>query len=663
MVSALLLGLVAIATFTGISAVNASNANQRFHTEAQLLAAQSQEHLRTDPVTALEALLAQPISYTSTVDGTRYTVTQSAKQLNGSGVSSSCTVTERVSHTAPNYEIISSVTWHGVEGGVPVTESSVVTPATGSSLEVDIENAPTPTAGVSGVTVDVSYTSLESGSTVKLEGTTGAAGCVVFTGIRATSAMIEVQEQPNFVTTGDGLEVPPAEVSIAPNLTTPWAVAYDEGGAIRAHFTYKGETKYNGHEVTGDTFVVSNEENTAGTKFEVGSTAFVEPFESGGEERYAVKTSTYKTEALTAKGARYAKGDLFPFPTAWKAYAGDCEENEPLLVTGTAKIAPGKGVVSPGGVREVEVPMSYVTLKMYEGTLKKHTLLTSAKAYEVKITNTGCSAASPAEPTPDQATGVAYAHIQKTTTSAVLEDPFQPFGAAELCLQNGTRADKASYSNTTVAGSTINIYLGEETETEKTQARVKEEEATRTKRLAEEAPAKAAREKEEATEKKASEEEVTTKAAREKEEATDKKLKEEEPTIKSARESEEKTNKTKWEKEETPEHRIVKTQRETKEKEQKTSREAAEAKEKATKETREKEEKADSEKKTKEEAAKATRKTEETATAAKKTKELETAAKAVEAETATATARKNEEKEEVALLAKEGLKVESGTTC
>jgi Tfp pilus assembly protein PilV/DNA segregation ATPase FtsK/SpoIIIE-like protein len=704
MVSALLLGLIAIATFTGIQAVNASNANSRFRTEAELLAAQSQEHLRTDPVTALEKLASESIIYSVTVDGTRYTVTQSAKQLNGSGVSSACTVTERTSHTAPNYQVTSAVIWHGVQGGVPVAESSIVTPAVGSSLEVDIENAPTPTAGVSGVTVAVSYTSEESGSTVKLEGTTGAAGCIVFTGIRATTASITVEETQNFVTTSGALKVPPTEVTIAPNLTTPWATVYNEGGAVKAHFTYEGKTEYKGQKVTGDTFVVANEESTAVPKFAVGSTSFVEPFESANEEPYAVKTSNYQQQGYTAKGAKYLTGDLFPFPSAWSAYAGDCEENEPLLVTGS-KVSPGKGVVSAGGTREIEVPMSYVTLKLYEGTLKKHTLLTtSAKAYEVKITNTACSQAIPAEPTPTHATGVAYAHVQKTNGSAVLENPFQPFGKAEICLQNGTRVDKATYNNTTVAGSTVSFYLGEETATEKQSTRKKEEEATKAKRLEEEAPAKTAREKEEGVEKKAAEEEVTSKAAREtseaadkkaaeaevtskaareKEEAAEKKVKEEEPTTKSKRETEEKTNKEKWEKEE-KEKKVSKAQRETKEKEQKTSREASEAKEKATKEKREKEEKADSEKKTAEEAAKTTRTKEEKTNSEKKTaeeaakttrtKEEKTTKETREKEEATATKREKEEKtarearekeeaEEATLLAKEGLKIESGATC
>jgi Tfp pilus assembly protein PilV len=619
MVSALLLGLIAVATFTGLQAVNTNNANQRFHNEAELLAAQSQEALRSDPIGTLEKLVTQANVYSPKVDGTTYTITQSAHELNGSGLSTSCTATEHAAQTAPNFRVTSSVSWHALVGSHPVTESSIITPPTGSSLEVDIDNAPTPTAGVAGVTAVVTYTALESGSPVKLEGTTGSAGCVLFTGIRATSAKVEIDEKPNFVTPSGALKVPAAEVSIAPNLTTHDAVTYNEGGAIDAKYTYQGKTEYNGKHVTGDTFVVSNTEMNLSPELEIGSTAF-EPYETGGEEKYTAKTSVYLSQALTAKGAKYTRGDLFPFPSSsWSVYAGDCAANNPLVATSKV-VAPGEGLVNAGATTTVEVPMSYVNLEVYKGTEKAPSTLAS-EIYKVKITNTSCSAASPTPSLPNNAAAVSYIHTQSTTSAGVLENPFQPFGKSELCLQavsdppsTTTRKDKIAYLNSTVAGSAFKIYPEEPTAAEKQAAREKEEAAPKEKR-----------EKEEAAQTKSREEEVTSKANREKEEAAQKKLREEEPTIKSNREKEEKANKETWEAEEKATHgtKITKAQRETKESEQKTSREASEKSEKATKEKREKEEKVTKETKEKEEATKTSRGKEETA--AKETKEKEAA--------------------------------------
>jgi hypothetical protein len=609
MVSALLLGLISVATFTGLQAVNASNANERFHNQAQLLAAQSQEALRTDPISAIEQLVTEANIYTTKIDGTTYSISQSAHQLNGSGQSTACTATEQTAKTAPNFRITTSVTWHGAQGGHPVTESSIVTPPTGSSLEVDVQNGPTPTGGVAGVTILVTYTALESASTVKLEGTTGAAGCVLFTGIRSTSAEVEVQEKPNFVTPSGALKIEPTEVSIAPNLTTPYAVTYNEGGAVLAKFTYQGKTTYNGKSVTGDTFVMANTSMTIPPELEVGSTSFVEPYASGGEEKYTAKPSTYSSTAGTPKGAKYARGDLFPFPSAsWSAYAGDCAANNPATVT-TKVVVPVEKLVSPGGTTTIEVPMSYVNLEVYKGTEKNPSSLASA-VYPIKITNVSCSAATPAPATPNNAAAVSYIHTQNTTSSGVLESPFQPFGKFELCLQAAstpaTRKDKISYLNNTAAGSSFKIFPEEPTAAEAKATREKEE-----------APAREKREKEEAAQTKAREEETASNSKREKEEATEKKVKEEEPGIKTKFEAEEKTAKEAWKKEEEA-GKVKKTERETKEKALKTKNEASEN---ATRETREKEEKVEKEQKSKEEAAKSTRVKEETTTKETKTKE------------------------------------------
>ncbi|HEY4811519.1 MAG TPA: hypothetical protein VIH71_10730 [Solirubrobacteraceae bacterium] len=611
MVSALLLGLISIATFTGLQAVSASDANQRYHNEAAQLAAQSQEALRTDPIGSLEKLVIESHVYTTKVDGTTYSITQSAHQINGSGLNTTCAATEQSTTAAPNFRITTSVIWNSVQGGHPVTSSSIVTPPTGSSLEVDVQNAPTPTAGVAGVTVYVTYTALESASTVKLEGTTSNAGCVLFTGIRSTSAEVEIPETAKFVTPSGALKLEPTEVSIAPNVTTHYAVTYNEGGAITAKFTYKGKTEYNGKPVTSDTFVMANNEMALAPELEVGSTVFAEPYGTDGEEKYTPKTSTYRSTAGTPKGAKYSAGDLFPFPSAsWSAYAGDCAANNPLTVTSKA-VTPNEGEVRPGATTTIEVPMSYVNLEVYKGTEKNPSALASA-VYPIKITNLSCSAASPAPALPDNAAAVSYVHMQSTTAGGVLEGPFQPFGKFELCLQAAstpsTRRDKISYLNSTVAGSSFKIYPEEPTAAETKAAREKEE-----------APAREKREKEEAAQKKSREAEIVTNSEREKEEAAEKKLKEEEPGIKTKFEAEEKTSKEAWKREEEA-RKISKSQRETKEKELKLKNEATQ---KATKENREREEKEDKEQKTSEEAAKAARVSEEAKTKETKTKESE----------------------------------------
>ncbi len=642
-ISALLLGLVAVATFTGLQAVNANDANQRSHNEAVLLATQSQEELRSDPVTALELLVSQSHVYTKAIDGTTYTITQQAKQLNGSGTPSSCAVTEQSTNAAPNFRVTSLVTWNLLKTEHPVKETTIITPPTGSAVQVDVGNAPAPTAGVAGVTAVVTYSALETGTPVKLEGTTGTAGCVLFTGIRAISAKVEIDEKPNFVTPSGALKVQPTEVSIAPNLTTYDAVTYDEGGAIQANFMHEGKA------VNGDTFVVANTEIAVSPELEVGSTAFVEPFESGSEERYAVKTSTYHSEALTAKGARYARGDLFPFPSSpWTVYAGDCAENNPLLVT-KGVVKPGEGVVTVGGTTTVEVPMSYVNLEAYKGTEKNPSSTLATATYAVKITNLSCSEAFPAPSTPDNATGVVYVHTQNTT-NGVLEAPAQPFGKFELCLiKTGLdRKDKIRYLNSTAEGQHFKFYPEEETAAETKLKREKEEEEPRK-----------AREKEETSEATLKIQEETKAKTRETEETALKTAQTNEEAANKTKEGEEEKEREKWAKQ------VAGTSLPKISAAEKTSKEATQTTERNTRHTSE--------------AAKAaTRKTEETALHERKKEEEAAAANRVKAEKTTKETRtkeeaaktKSEKEEETEAKEKKervekgvAAEVEAGTSC
>src|SRR4051794_24125472 len=57
LVSAMLVALIVTATFNGLDVANRLTADQRRHDTASILAAQSQEQLRTEPASALNALV------------------------------------------------------------------------------------------------------------------------------------------------------------------------------------------------------------------------------------------------------------------------------------------------------------------------------------------------------------------------------------------------------------------------------------------------------------------------------------------------------------------------------------------------------------------------------------------------------------------------------
>jgi hypothetical protein len=585
-VSALLVGMIVIATFTGFDVLGRTSADQRSHNEAALLAAQSQEQLRSEPGSVLDALVVMAHTYTRTVNGTVYTITQSSEHVNGSGQVTGCAVTDPTTSTAPNLRITSSVRWPSLPSSrAAVAQSSVITPPTGSSLEVDVVNNEAATSAVAGVTAVITYTPIESSSTVTREATTGAAGCVLFGNIRATSVILEIVERLNFVTPTGALKVAPSEVTIAPNLTTHHQVLYNEGGAIEAKFTYEEKTEAKGKKVTGDTFVAYNEKFATLPRLQIGATQF--GYEVGGEEHYTALTGgtivggvavpyAPPSAAKTAAGAKYLHGDLFPFPAQWVVYAGDCGENNAASITKEA-VKNGKGIVTAGATTVVTVPMSYMTLNVWTGNSSKNSGSLTAELLPVKITNTECASAA----TPNNAVASTYIHFQ-SLFEGHLADPFQPFGKFALCVAskslNRTYTPPA-YTNNTVGGSSASIYLGQHSEAERT-AQKNAEAAAETKREGEEATAKTAKTTRES-------EETAAKPAKEKREKEEAEAK----TAKTKREGEEKAKRELWKKEET-EKKITKTQRTEKETKQTNERKTAETNENTAKTKRASEESA-----------------------------------------------------------------------
>ncbi|MFI4985567.1 MAG: hypothetical protein ACHQAV_06250 [Solirubrobacterales bacterium] len=512
-ISALLVATIVIATLTGFDVVNRTTADQRQHDQAIVLASQSQEQLRSDPSSTLQTLESSPHSYTAVVSGTTYTITQQAQLLPAGEYSASCAVNETKRQSTNAFKITSKVTWpqQTATKRLPVYESSIITPPVGSGLEVDAGNSPTPTEGVSGITALVKYIPAGGGSTVTLERTTGSEGCVIFGGIPATSATVEIKEILGFVTRNGSTTYPPKEVLIAPNITTHYQVTYNRGGAIKARFAYNNSTsnyKHANNEGTGeveepiisDTFVAANNRMNAAPNYELGSTrgntgALYEPLPG--------KTGTYEASAVSPRdSARYPTGNLFPFIAVekgyWTVYAGDCPQNQPETVTGNVVKAEENSLVTPGGLTEVKVPMSYVALNLYKFSETKVNGLAASErwkdletttSYPVTITNTKCSGS-----TPNNESAVNDQHTQETTTETTkpkygghLEDPFQPFGTEfTLCLLDSSleRTYKVKYENKALIGGSVSIYLPQRPTGEVVKEREEKESAYKAKEAA-----------------------------------------------------------------------------------------------------------------------------------------------------------------------------------
>jgi Tfp pilus assembly protein PilV len=452
LVSSLLVALIVLATFNGFDVVNRVSADQRQHDQAAVLAAQSQEQLRSDPATALEALQLTPHTYSQTVGGTTFKISQSAKYINDSKQNAECnalaSAESGAKQNASYLQITSSVTWPQLEAHPSlkrpaVVQSSLITPPTGSGLEVDAVNGASPEAGVANVTALTKYTAEEAPEATSVEGTTGAAGCVVFGAIPAIVAKLEVKPPLGFVTPSGAFKLPTEEVTIAPNITTHKSYTLNEGGAIEAQFAYKGATS---SETKGDTFVAFNTSMITAPQFILGDTAF--SYEAGGEQHYTGLLSTsasnkYATTAITPSASNYPNGDLFPFPSTkkWLVFAGDCYKNDPTETPNPEALTPTEAIVEPGKTRIVKVPLSKVTLNVYMGTkLAPGTLYSEVTPLPTRLTNTGCEGSTP----PDNAAALNVVHEQNTTTGGHLESAYQPFGNFTLCLYSAK--EKKNYT-------------------------------------------------------------------------------------------------------------------------------------------------------------------------------------------------------------------------
>jgi type II secretory pathway pseudopilin PulG len=472
-VSALLVALIVVATFSGFDSASRVGVDQRNHDEATLLANESQEALRSDPASTFNSPKNNfEHSYTKTLNGTTFTVTQKASFLNGSGESTSCSATSANRQETNSLKITSSVTWALLKAAErpPVTESSTSTPPAGSTLEVDVGNLVTPTSGVPGVGTVVNYTPEGKSSETTLEGTTEGPGCVVFASIPSTAATVEVLEKAGFVTPAGEWHVEPKEVAIAPNYTTHHKVTLNEGSALQAEFTWKGSNKYTHgsitEPVTASTFVAYNEEMGATPEFELGDSGKGK-FSSG---TYTVEPNVYEQKATTPKEpVKYPNGNLFPFPAAtpWKVYAGACTSNDPHKLN--AAITDPLGVVTAGASTPTlvaKVPTAYMKLNVYKGTQVSEGLQETT-AYPITITNTACK-----NITPDNQGEVDEPQSeQKQTTSSSLpgwgghlEHAFFPLGAGRLCLayNSGTKhyTYTTPYNLTTEGPYERNIFLG-----------------------------------------------------------------------------------------------------------------------------------------------------------------------------------------------------------
>ena len=330
LVAALLVALIATASLTGFGAVSDVAGNQRNEEQAATLAQQDQARLRGLTITQLSGALGNQAA-TTVIDGTTYTVTSKSQFVSGASGSASCS-TSGTTGNADEVATTSTVTWAPLnDGRPPVIVHGIITPAQGGSLIVSAvdQNG----NGLAGVTATV------TGPTTVSPLTTDSSGCAVFAGLAGGTYTVSYSD-PGYV---DKNGNPPASwtglvTSTQTTAATQLQLAQD--GAISATFT----TFFNGSSqpATSDTFVASN------------SVGGITPRVFGTD---STPTNNAYSSSIVSPTT------VFPFPSAYSAYAGTCNAN-----SWATSPAPPTTTVNPTATSSVVIPEPAMIVRVWGDT-------------------------------------------------------------------------------------------------------------------------------------------------------------------------------------------------------------------------------------------------------------------------------------------------------
>jgi type II secretory pathway pseudopilin PulG len=401
MISALMIGLIIVATFNGFDVASRATASERARAQADALAQQAQDKLRGAPISALTALEVKPNVETVTQNGTVFTITSTAQYVSDSTATASCSS----SATSANYlRTTSTVTWPALGSRKPIVETGIISPPPGSALIMQVTDASS--LGVAGANVTATGP-LPEATPHTLE--TASNGCAIL-------ALLPGEYKINVSKTGYVDQSWYSSSELDPNSThsiylTAESAAkepfrFAPAGTLKAEFTTESAAS------EGDSFVAFNSLIPAPSFRQIGTV-----------EKYS-KTVT-------------SNATVFPFEAKYTAYAGTCEANNPVDVNPKNSIPPTV-TVPAGGEGKVKVIAPPINIRVMTGTK-------AGKATEgVKLENAVATLKEPVEPA-----GCNTTRKFTTTKEGALPHPGMPFGEYTLCVTGGSSGPAAKRRFTT----------------------------------------------------------------------------------------------------------------------------------------------------------------------------------------------------------------------
>jgi prepilin-type N-terminal cleavage/methylation domain-containing protein len=401
LVSAVIVAMIAVGTFTAFDSATATSGRNKARSIAAGLARSDQERVRAKTPLQLANLADTSETATPTVNGRRFTVVSSAVWTTDPASTTSCA---GLGKEAGYMRITSTVSWTGGGPASPVTLDSLKALPSGGykntrgSIAVNIANRGG--TGVAGVPVTIT-----GPRTYNV--TTNANGCVLV-GLVPLGDYTVTYNKAGYVE--DTLPNPQAvsqAVTVSGEQTASTSFNYDQAGSFAVAFKTRVPPS------TTDT-------NANGDGFTLGQTGLGFP----NRKSFGLLAAPAATAATGANNAAVALASaqkvLYPFTTAYTAWAGACAEGEP---TQYGQAANGTGIVTANGaVTGVTVRVPTMGIKIVSST---GTAVTTT--YVIKPVVTGCTNRVPLTGT-------------KTSTSSATQNNALPYGDYTVCAQDSTAA-------------------------------------------------------------------------------------------------------------------------------------------------------------------------------------------------------------------------------
>jgi type II secretory pathway pseudopilin PulG len=391
LISALLVGLIVVGTLTGFNVTSGASATERARAQADALAQQAEERLRSMSLAKLEALQVEPLVEEVTQNGTKYKITSTAEYRPEEGTAS-CNST---STNAGYYRTSSTVTGAWQSAKSPVVETGIISPPPGSALIVQVTGATG--EGVGGMTVTAAGPAPAVTPHTLSTVTNGCAILALLPGEYAINVSRAGYVDENWYPESKEDPHSTRTVYLVAETAIKESYRFAQAGTL--------EVKFNGSKPEeGDSFVASN----IGMK----SPAFrAIPSPSTLETYKPTITSEAKVFPFAGEGGKYA------------VYAGTCESDNPKEVNPENKV---ETVTVPSGlIGKVTVTQPPINIKVMSG--KEKVAGKEGKAIEnatVTLTDVGEGCEE-------------VRRTFKTNSKGELSRPGAPFGEYSLCVTGG----------------------------------------------------------------------------------------------------------------------------------------------------------------------------------------------------------------------------------